>query len=206
MFKSDASRAAIPRSRNWQKTWFKRGNVMQWVFFIVLICFSAIQSAVLRSFTLKKEKVAMRSAAESYIFLWLVIIATFVFGFKMPYFAFIFLMISFLIHSYFGYYLNRFNKSKKFDRGAHGFGAFATAIFAYYFLSNLLTYGGSKLFQAVYVLLLGIAIGSIYELIEFCIDKKHKDKLQRGLKDTDMDMLANTVGSVIAAILMLIVL
>jgi uncharacterized membrane protein YjdF len=175
-------------------------------FYILLIIYSIIELLILRIFIMKKEKVAIKSTAISFVFLWLVLIATFIFDFQIPHIAFTFVILSFLIHSYLGYHLNLYNKSKNFDRIAHGIGSFSLAIFTYYFLANFLRYGGSKAFQAVYILLLGISLGAVYEIIEFVIDLNNPKKLQRGLRDTNFDIFSDIVGSTGAAILAFLIL
>lgn len=175
-------------------------------FYILLTVYSIIELLILRVFIIKKEKVAIKSTAISFIFLWLVLIATFIFNFYIPNMAFIFIILSFFIHSYFGYYLNYYNKSKVFDRIAHGAGSFSLAIFTYYFLSNFFKYGGSRAFQALYIFLLGISLGAVYEIVEFAADLNNSKKMQRGLRDTDFDIISDVIGSIIAAVFAFIIL
>lgn len=174
---------------------------MHWVLIISLIIFCIAELLLIRTFIVKKEKVALKSSTVSFGFLGLVLIAAFSFDFNMPDFAFILVIILFLVNSYFGYYQNLFNKSRKFDRFLHGYGSFSFAVFFYYLLSNFFQYGGSKAFQAFYIMLLGIFTGAVYEMIEFITDSKHEKKLQRGLRDTNFDMVSNFIGSIGASVL-----
>jgi hypothetical protein len=173
---------------------------MRWFLILSLLIYSLIEMLILRAFIRKKEKEALTSTAVSFVFVWAVLIASFLFDFAMPDFTFIFLIFFLLIHSYFGYDRKWYDKSKKFDRIAHVIGSFSSALFFYYFFSHFFLYGGSKAFRAFYVLLIGISIGVIYELTEFVSDLKHSKKMQRGLRDTDIDMVSDLIGSFGAAV------
>jgi hypothetical protein len=76
-------------------------------------------------------------------------------------------MVSLLMDSFFGYYKRLYYRTKTYDRLQHVIGSFSFAVFFYFFLSNIFEYGGSRLFQAFYILLLGVFYGTVYELIEF---------------------------------------
>lgn len=57
--------------------------------------------------------------------------------------------------------------------------------------------------MSVFVLLLGISIGTVYEMYEFLADLKKREgtqKLQHGLRDTNMDLTFNMIGSVCASV------
>lgn len=182
---------------------------MSWgfiLFIILLVLFTISEVLLLWAFIRRDNKLPLKSTVMSLLFIWLTLIATYIVDFFVPYIAFIFVMISMLIHGYFGYYRMRYTKSKYFDRIAHVIGSFAFAIFFYYFLSNFFQYGSSRLFQAFYIMLLGLSIGAVYEIVEFAIDAKHRHKLQHGLKDTDFDLVSDLMGSIAAAALAFFVL
>jgi uncharacterized membrane protein YjdF len=58
-----------------------------------------------------------------------------------------------------------------------------------------------KLYAAIFVFSVGITIGAIFEIIEFTFDKAKHTKMQKGLKDTDLDLIFDVIGSVAAAII-----
>jgi hypothetical protein len=58
-----------------------------------------------------------------------------------------------------------------------------------------------KLYAAIFVFALGITIGTVFEIIEFVFDKSKHTKMQKNLKDTDVDMVFNVIGSVFAAVI-----
>lgn len=181
---------------------------MQSALKIALAVFSVAELVILFVFIAKKAKTAVKSTLASLILLWFTVIVTLVFNFQMPDMAFFIMMIFLLIDSGLGYYLNYYNRSRTFDRFAHGIGSFTFAVFFYFFLSNLLEYGGSRAFHAIYVLLLGISFGVFFEMTEFITDAKQNEeqkqdgeKMQRGLRDTNFDLLSDIIGSVGASVI-----
>jgi len=54
-------------------------------------------------------------------------------------------------------------------------------------------------------MMLGITLGTLFEIVEFAFDYFSKSsKNQHGLADTDVDMIFNVFGAVIAGIVSLI--
>ena len=119
---------------------------------------------------------------------------------EFPYLVLILYLITIFAHTFIGYYLNMYNRSKTFDRYLHGFGTFSTSLLMYLTLTKLTAPGGSVFFQAVFVASLGIALSMVYEVVEFLHDTKSNKKMQRGLRDTDFDMIANIIGGILAAV------
>ncbi len=128
------------------------------------------------------------------------LLALCLFKIDIPYIVLIFYFITIFAHTFIGYYLSLYNRSKIFDRYLHGFGTFSTSLLFYLTLSKLTDPGGSVLFRAIFVAALGIAISMVYEVIEFFHDTKSKEKMQRGLRDTDFDMLSDIIGGIAAAV------
>ncbi len=175
--------------------------MMDWIPLIVLVIFSLIELLFLKAFTKRKNKTASKSTIASIAFLALMYITSYFFDLKVPDAAYILISISLFFDSYFGYYRNLYYRSRKYDRAQHAIGSFSFAIFFYFFLSNIFQYGGSRSFRAFYILLLGVFWGSIYEIIEFISDLNNREKMQRGLRDTNFDMISNVIGSLFAAFL-----
>jgi hypothetical protein len=71
----------------------------------------------------------------------------------------------------------------------------------YLTISKVTVPGGSVVFRAVFVAALGIAAGALFEIFEFVHDLKNKTDLQRGLTDTDFDLIFDVIGSAAASIL-----
>ena len=122
-----------------------------------------------------------------------------IFGIGVPYLLRLLVVAVMFVDTYFGYFKDRYTRSKVFDRYLHTGGSLAFALFLYSLLSRLTNASVTpKLFAAVLVAFTGIAVGAIFELIEFAIDRKMPVKMQHGLKDTDVDLLCDVIGSVLA--------
>lgn len=170
---------------------------------IPLILYTGIELLLILSFLRRKNKVAVKSSLLTAVFMWIAYLARYLFDISIPNLAFIFVIISALMNSLFGYYLNLFHRSKTFDRFMHATGSFSLSLFLYFLLSNFFDYGGSRAFQSLYVFLLGLAVGALYEISEYFSDKANPDvdeRMQHGLKDTDFDLIFNTLGSFCAAV------
>lgn len=172
---------------------------MHWILPLCLALFSLAELFLLWTFLRKKEKTATKAAVSALVFVWSTFLVNRIFDFQIPELAFLFVMVSLFTDCYFGYYRNFYHRSRKFDRVQHAMGSFSFAVFFYFFLSHFFDYGGSKTFQAFYVLLLGVFVGMLYELFEFSADLKQEEKMQKGLRDTDFDMLSDVIGSLFAA-------
>ncbi len=171
---------------------------MQWLIFLYLLFFSAIELFLISNFARRKQKTALKSAMTLLVFVWLIFIADRFFGFTIPDFAYVFVLIMILADSFLGYYLNLYKKTKKFDRIEHIWGSFSFAIFLYYLFSNIFDYGGSVAFRAFYTFLLGVFSGVFGEIAEFINDSKNKEKMQKGLRDTNFDLISDLIGSLLA--------
>ena len=172
---------------------------MDWIFFAFFVIFILIELLLLKEFIKRKNKIAIKAAISSIVFLALIYIASYFYNFVVPDAAYIIVIISLFLHSYFGYYRKLYYNSKKYDRVQHVIASFSFAIFFYFFLSNIFEYGDSRAFRAFYILLLGVFYGMLCEIIEFISDLNNKEKMQRGLRDTDFDMVSDLIGSLSAA-------
>jgi hypothetical protein len=170
------------------------------VFLVLLVSFCAAQAyAAFQLFQRKKYKIAKKVLIPSVLYL-LFLLVLLLWKISIPYLILIFAMAAVFTHTYIGFYLNCYNRSKSFDRYLHGYGTFSTSLLFYLTLSKITEAGGSVLFRAVFVAALGIATGMAYEIMEFLHDLKSSEKKQRGLKDTDFDMLADIIGGIAAAV------
>lgn len=136
-----------------------------------------------------------KSALSIYVFYMLIFLAI---GFSrtaVPPEILLFTMLTIFFTCVFGHYLKYFIRSKVFDRYLHAFGAFSFAPLAYCVVDRFVETGGSSLFRALFVFLTGNTLGVLFELIEMRHDEKNAAKDQKGLMDTDMDLLCNLIGS-----------
>ncbi len=125
--------------------------------------------------------------------------------FNTPVFVLALVFLSVLLHTLVGEFLDVYHKSTTFDRWLHLVGTFAFALFVNSIIDNTLKPPPlPKAYLFLFVTALGIALGTIFEIIEFFGDKATQNKprlpAQHGLKDTDTDMLFNIVGAILAGI------
>ncbi len=154
----------------------------------------------MRAARINKNKTVFTAASFSTGLFTVIFASSFIFYLNIPYYVFILLMLCLFLHAYFGYYKNYYNEKVMFDRVLHMEGTFAFSLYFYYLFSNFIKYGGSEYFLALYILLLGIASGAVYEITEFFIDLNKTRKLQRGLRDTNFDIISDIAGSVASAV------
>ncbi len=98
---------------------------------------------------------------------------------------------------------NLYITSTTFDKYLHIFGIYTVEpLFAYSIAKKIMEIPYNlKVNIFLHVTLLGVSIGTIFELIEFLGDITTKPTIpnQHGLLDTDLDMAANLIGALIAA-------
>lgn len=129
----------------------------------------------------------------SFVVIWL-------FNIDVPSYIIFLAILTVLISCFFGHYLGLYTSSNTFERYLHGFGSFAFSLYFYCIIDHFFNSGSSRLFQAIFIFLLGNTIEVIFELLEAKHDTKSNVKSQKGLKDTNIDMLFNVFGSILAGI------
>lgn len=154
----------------------------------------------------KGTKIHAKGALSALIAYSILFFAIWIFDLEIPDYIIFMPLVSVFISGFFGHYLGRFQKSKIFDRYLHGYTSFACALLAYCLVENLFVTGGSKAFRALFVFSLGMAMGALFELMEAAHDVKSRLKGQPSLKDTNMDMLFDLIGSIVAAVFAYLVL
>ena len=176
---------------------------MKIIFIIAFILFFIMEIFLIIQYIVKKNKTLLKTNITLLTLFCFFLLAVKLLRLSIPYHILLFAMVALFINTFFGYYLNYFNRSKTFDRYLHGYGSFAFALLIYFILINLTESGGSKFFRAVLVAALGIATGAVYEIYEYAMDLKQSTNMpnmQRGLKDTDFDIVFDILGSFIAAV------
>lgn len=128
------------------------------------------------------------------------VFSAFLFGVRISYYALYLTLAALAAHIFVGFCLGAYDKSRIFDRYLHSYSTFSFALLFYYIIGNFVAYGGDKLFRALFILTLGISLGAVYEVIEFVSDSRNDYGLQRGLKDTNFDLVFDLLGSVCAAL------
>lgn len=169
--------------------------ILSYCIIAVLCIFS-----IVKLFTTEKKFYA-KSALSTYIFYTIIFLAVWIFKIAVPAYTLFLTMLTILGACFFGHYLGGYTKSNTFDRYLHAFGAFSYSLLTYCILDDFVDTGSSVLFQAIFIFLVGNTLGVFFELIEMFHDrKKDEPKSQKGLQDTDMDMLFNLIGSFIAGV------
>jgi hypothetical protein len=164
-----------------------------------LALFFIISIIAIISFAKRKNRLYLNSTITALVF-YAALFTAVLLGVYIPYFVLCLTLLSLFIHVFFGYRLDFYSKSAKFDRYLHAFGTFCFSLLFYFLLGNFIAYGGSRLFRAFYIAFLGTALGAVYEIFEFVLDIKKNANLQKDLKDTNMDIVFNIIGSVSAAV------
>ncbi|CUH97649.1 putative membrane protein [Propionispora sp. 2/2-37] len=170
---------------------------------ILTVLFIAIQSAIMFGLAAKQELEFLRSAAMTTC-LWVVYTAIEMkYGLYMSNYIRVVVMLSIICDSFFGYYLEYYITSSVFDKILHIFGTYSFALFFYFLVIQLLLKKPlNRSFAYLFIVLLGISFGTLYELLEFFVDYTAQPAIrgQAGLLDTDLDLLADTIGALFAAI------
>lgn len=106
--------------------------------------------------------------------------------------------------TYLGKKRDLYHTTITYDRLLHLFGSFSFALFAFGILKNLFGPVSPGYYLPVIVVAEGISLGVLFEIYEFVLDslpkKSRSVRRQHGLTDTDFDLLADTVGSLLAGI------
>ena len=111
-------------------------------------------------------------------------------------------IISFMLHSVVGQYYDLYKTSVWFDKVLHIFGTFSFSLCFYsIFDLNMKFFSKSKIFIFILLISIGITGGVFLENLEFILDIIFKTKNQHSLLDTNLDLIFNTFGAVIAGVL-----
>lgn len=175
---------------------------MLWLTILLFALFLLILIPATVKLYRQKEPQLAKAVARTCASFALLFFSILLFRLQVPYWTILLTMVATFISGFFGIYKRMYYRSIVFDRYLHAYGTFSFALLWFYLLDHFLLMGGSPLFLAVFVFLLGNTLGVIFELLEFGHDLKHANtiKAQHGLKDTDMDMLYNLFGSMGAAL------
>ncbi len=175
---------------------------MFWLTILLFVLFLLILISAMVKLSRQKEVQRAKIVANTFVSFSILFLCILLFRLPVPYWTILLTMAAAFISGFFGQYLQMYYRSKVFDRYLHAYGAFSFALLGFYLLDHFLLMGGSTLFLAVFVFLLGNTLGVIFELLEFRYDLKPTNtiKAQHGLKDTNTDMLFNLFGSIGAAL------
>jgi hypothetical protein len=121
----------------------------------------------------------------------------------------IFIILSFITvlgHSFIGKALDFYKKFRNYDRLLHFFGTFSFSLFSFdIFYKSMLLANTSGIYKFIITFSFGITLGAFVELIEFIADIFTKQQNQKGLMDTNFDILFNIMGAFLAGILIIFI-
>lgn len=116
-----------------------------------------------------------------------------------PDYVIIIVVVSLSSHNVLGYLLNLYVISNIFDKCLHIFGTFSFSLLGYFYLRiyDLALTGWRKF---VITMMIGLSLSTIYELVEFAMDYFIKPDVpaQSGLLDTNLDLLGDLIGALLA--------
>lgn len=123
-----------------------------------------------------------------------------IFKIQVPQFVLSLVIIAVFLACFCGYYLDLYKRMVMFDRLLHTLGSFAYSLFIFYLIDHFVNTGGSALFESLFIFTLGNSLGVFFELIEALHDLKSNIKAQKGLADTNVDMIFNLIGSILSGL------
>lgn len=112
------------------------------------------------------------------------------------------IFITLISHSLIGEYYRAYYMTTDFDSALHFLGTFTFALFTYELLVTYVKISSShpSLLAFLLVALLGVSLGTLFELIEFSLDLLFNAKTQYSLIDTDFDLLFDLLGAILAGV------
>lgn len=173
------------------------------IFWIIYAIFLLTQGFIAYRFIRMNNMLYLKSVLVSNALFALYVIAEAIFQINVPHLLRILVICILFVQNYFGYFKDRFTYSKVFDRHLHIWGTIGFTLFLYSILILLVEpFIYPKVLEAVFVFTLGISIGTLFEIFEFSGDQSMHEpvKMQKGLKDTNVDLICDVFGSLIAAI------
>lgn len=125
-------------------------------------------------------------------------------SFKTKHYIKLLLIITLTSHNFFGEYLDAYNKTNYFDNILHFFGSFSFALFAYDLINEFVRIRSSRpfVFTFLFVTIMGISLSTLFELGEFTLDHFLHQNNQRGTVDTNIDLVFDILGSMLAGFFM----
>lgn len=173
--------------------------ILVWAAFIIL---AAVEAYIIFRLARQKELALVKSIVPAFLLYTAYMLIASLAQLQIPEVVMILAMASVFTHTFFGFYLRLYGRSKTFDRGAHALGCFAYSMLAYFTLTALFSEAIPPLLAGIIIASLGITLGVFVEIIEFAMDsRKHIEiKMQKGLRDTNFDLLSDIIGSALAGV------
>lgn len=147
-----------------------------------------------------KNIMAFIGFLSSYLVFWLYIYLENKFAFHVIDLILLLVVITLFGHFYLGENLRLYYITKYYDRYLHLFGTISFTLMTY----SIIRYTLNPTFKADIILIMfivswGVFLGVIFELIEFILDLIFKTKNQSGLVDTNVDLIFDILGALVAS-------
>lgn len=109
------------------------------------------------------------------------------------------IMTNIILHSLLGELFSLYLTTKWFDKTLHVFGTFSFSLFFYLLIESTGSFvSKSKIFDFVFIVSIGMATGVVFEITEFICDIIFNIENQHGQLDTNLDIMCDTLGAVLA--------
>jgi uncharacterized membrane protein YjdF len=171
-------------------------KVVDWLFvFLQIICIIALFKG--RNFDY------MRMASGNLFFWVIYMILEKKENWRIPLYIRIITLLAITFNDYFGDYLNLYVTSSVYDRLQHIFGTYALTLWIFFVIQQFIQLKlTNQRLIFLFIISLALALGTIYELLEFVEDEVFKPKIknQPSLLDTNLDLLSDLLGGIIAVL------
>jgi uncharacterized membrane protein YjdF len=120
---------------------------------------------------------------------------------RIPLYIRIITLLSITFNDFFGEYLNLYESSFIYDRLQHIFGTYALTLWIFFVIQQFIQIKfTNKRLTILLIISLALALGTIYELLEFMEDQVFNPmiKNQPSLLDTNLDLVSDLIGGIFA--------
>jgi uncharacterized membrane protein YjdF len=170
---------------------------------VVDFLFIVIQIICIIALFKSKNYDYMRMAAGNLIFWVIYMILEKKENWRIPLYIRIITLLSITFNDFLGEYLNLYVTSGIYDRLQHIFGTYALSLWIFFVIQQFIQIKlTNQRLTTLFILSLALAMGTIYELLEFIEDEVFKPKIknQPSLIDTNLDLISDLIGGIFAVI------
>jgi hypothetical protein len=169
---------------------------------VLTVFFTIIQIFVSIGYVRKRKNIFVLENIALYFIYLLFLFIQYKWKFYVETYLLLFVIITTLGHTLIGEYFDIYIRVKLYDRCLHAFGTFSFALFFYSIIAKTMKPVVSPwLYPVLFIITLGVTLGALFEILEFVVDQFFHTKSQSGLKDTNVDLIADIIGSVIAGLM-----
>jgi uncharacterized membrane protein YjdF len=122
---------------------------------------------------------------------------------RIPLYIRVITLLSITFNDFLGEYLDLYESSVIYDRLQHIFGTYALTLWIFFVIQQFIQIKlTNKRLSILFIISLALALGTIYELLEFMEDQVFNPviKNQPSLLDTNLDLISDLIGGIIAVV------